>query len=83
MANDQTYHSPDLRVKTKSDSKHPEVHSERMAAQMQKDLKEAQYVGDLINQGVYQVQEASWIPAKQKIPMVSQEVSEAWGELQE
>ena len=72
----------DLRLKTKADSKHPEQQSEWMASQMRKDLEGAEYVGDLINQGVYQAKDASWIPAKQKIPMVSKNLSEVWGELQ-
>jgi len=72
----------DLREKSKSDSRHPELQSELMADQMRKDLRASEYVGDLINQGVYLVKDAQWIPAGQKIPMATKDMSEAWGELQ-
>jgi hypothetical protein len=54
-----------------------------MADKMRDDLIKAEFVGDIINQGVYRAKDAGWLPKEQRIPMPSESFSKVWGKLEE
>jgi len=55
------------------------VTAEVLADAMRHDLEESTLVGDFINQGVYEIGEAEWIPAAQRVPLASSKIAEVWG----
>lgn len=46
---------------------------------MRRDLAKSTFFGDFINQGVYQADQASWVPTNQQIPLASSDIAKVWG----